>query len=117
MLADKVALVVGAGQTPGQTIGNGRATAIQFAREGATVVAADRYLESAQETADKDDEYEAFLQGNGAPSHCLLLCSRLGYRLILAARVQGFYQGRRNALVIDFDRYSPMSCGPPRPAR
>ncbi len=52
MLADKVALVVGAGQTPGQTIGNGRATAIQFAREGATVVAADRYLESAQETAD-----------------------------------------------------------------
>ena len=72
---------------------------------------------SAQEAADKDDEYEAFLQGNGAPSHCLLLCSRLGYRLILAARVQGFYQGRRNALVIDVDRYSPMSCGPPRPAR
>ena len=72
---------------------------------------------SAQEAADKDDEYEAFLQGNGAPSHCLVLCSRLGYRLILAARVQGFYQGRRNALVIDVDRYSPMSCGPPRPAR
>ena len=28
---------------------------------------------SAQEAADKDDdEYEAFLQGNGAPCHCLL---------------------------------------------
>ena len=26
-LADKVAVVVGAGQTPGETIGNGRATA------------------------------------------------------------------------------------------
>ena len=35
-LADKVALVVGAGQTPGDTIGNGRATSILFAREGAT---------------------------------------------------------------------------------
>ena len=34
---DKVAVVVGAGQTPGDTIGNGRATAILFAREGARV--------------------------------------------------------------------------------
>jgi NAD(P)-dependent dehydrogenase (short-subunit alcohol dehydrogenase family) len=33
-LRDKVAIVVGAGQTPGDTIGNGRATAILFAREG-----------------------------------------------------------------------------------
>ena len=29
---DKVAIVVGAGCTPGETIGNGRATAILFAR-------------------------------------------------------------------------------------
>ena len=35
LLKDKVAIVVGGGQTPGETIGNGRATAIQFAREGA----------------------------------------------------------------------------------
>ena len=49
-LAGKVALVVGAGQTPGETIGNGRATAILFAREGARVVAVDRRLESAEET-------------------------------------------------------------------
>ena len=33
-LEGKVAIVVGAGQTPGDTIGNGRATAILFAREG-----------------------------------------------------------------------------------
>jgi NAD(P)-dependent dehydrogenase (short-subunit alcohol dehydrogenase family) len=33
-LKDKIAIVVGAGQTPGDTIGNGRATAILFAREG-----------------------------------------------------------------------------------
>ena len=49
-LAGKVALVVGAGQTPGDTIGNGRATAILFAREGARVMVVDRRLDSAQET-------------------------------------------------------------------
>ena len=51
-LEDKVAVVVGAGQTPGDTIGNGRATALLFAREGARVVAVDRRLDSAKETAD-----------------------------------------------------------------
>lgn len=49
-LKDKVAIVVGAGQTPGDTIGNGRATAILFAREGARVVLVDRDRESAVET-------------------------------------------------------------------
>ncbi|MEK6411009.1 MAG: glucose 1-dehydrogenase [Acidobacteriota bacterium] len=49
-LKDKVAIVVGAGQTPGETIGNGRATAILFAREGARVVLVDRDNESALET-------------------------------------------------------------------
>ena len=36
-LEGKMAVVVGAGQTPGETIGNGRATALLFARQGATV--------------------------------------------------------------------------------
>ena len=49
-LKDKVAVVVGAGQTPGETIGNGRATAILFAREGARVVLVDSDYESAVET-------------------------------------------------------------------
>jgi NAD(P)-dependent dehydrogenase (short-subunit alcohol dehydrogenase family) len=49
-LKDKVAVVVGAGQTPGDTIGNGRATAILFAREGARVVLVDYNLKSALET-------------------------------------------------------------------
>ncbi|HVU00406.1 MAG TPA: SDR family NAD(P)-dependent oxidoreductase [Polyangiaceae bacterium] len=51
-LSNKVALVVGAGQTPGDTIGNGRATAILFAREGARVLAVDRNEASAEETAE-----------------------------------------------------------------
>jgi len=48
----KVAIVFGAGQTPGETIGNGRATAILLAREGAAVVAVDRDLRAAQQTVD-----------------------------------------------------------------
>ncbi|MCC7546211.1 MAG: SDR family oxidoreductase [Burkholderiales bacterium] len=50
-LQDKIALVVGAGQTPGEGIGNGRATALRFAQEGARVLALDCNLESAAQTA------------------------------------------------------------------
>src|SRR5947208_934607 len=50
-LAGKTAIVVGAGQSPGEGMGNGRATALLFAREGAKVLAVDHRLESAQETA------------------------------------------------------------------
>ena len=49
-LEGRVAAVIGAGQTPGDTIGNGRATALLLAREGARVMAVDRRLDSAQET-------------------------------------------------------------------
>lgn len=51
-VAGKVAVLMGGGQTPGETIGNGRATAILLAREGARVVVADRDLRSAQDTVD-----------------------------------------------------------------
>ena len=49
-LRGKVAIVAGAGSMPGATIGNGRATAILFAREGASVVLVDRDPGSAAET-------------------------------------------------------------------
>jgi NAD(P)-dependent dehydrogenase (short-subunit alcohol dehydrogenase family) len=48
-LKDKVAIISGAGSIrPG--MGNGKATAILFAREGAKVIAVDRNLEAAEET-------------------------------------------------------------------
>jgi len=48
--------VVGAGKTPGDTVGNGRATAILFARDGARVLAVDRRVDSARETVARIEE-------------------------------------------------------------
>jgi NAD(P)-dependent dehydrogenase (short-subunit alcohol dehydrogenase family) len=50
-LANKVAIVIGAGQSPGEGVGNGRATVLRFAQEGARVMCADHRLDSAEETA------------------------------------------------------------------
>src|SRR6516164_3332164 len=50
-LKDKIALIVGAGQSPGEGLGNGRATVLRFAQEGAKVMAVDHNLSSAEETA------------------------------------------------------------------
>ena len=49
-LNEKVAIVVGAGQQPGETIGNGRATAMRFAEEGASVLLVDKSEKWAEET-------------------------------------------------------------------
>jgi NAD(P)-dependent dehydrogenase (short-subunit alcohol dehydrogenase family) len=51
-LQGRTAIVVGAGQTPGLTIGNGRATAIAFAREGAEVLLVDRDEDAVRDTHD-----------------------------------------------------------------
>ena len=50
-MQDKVVIVVGAGQSPGQGMGNGRAACVLFAREGAKILAVDRDGASAEETA------------------------------------------------------------------
>lgn len=55
-LEGKAAVVVGAGQSPGETLGNGRAMALLFAQEGARVLCVDRVAERAQETAAMIDE-------------------------------------------------------------
>jgi len=50
-LQDKIAIVTGAG-TSGEGMGNGKAAALLFAREGATVVAVDLQRDAARATAD-----------------------------------------------------------------
>ena len=63
-VAGKVAVVVGAGQTPGATIGNGRAIALLLAREGATVLCVDRDEASAEETVTR-------IEGEGGTASAL----------------------------------------------
>jgi NAD(P)-dependent dehydrogenase (short-subunit alcohol dehydrogenase family) len=50
-LGGKIAVIIGAGQGPGTGLGNGRATALRFAAEGAKILAVDHLLASAEETA------------------------------------------------------------------
>ena len=59
-------VVVGAGQTPGPVIGNGRATAVLFARAGAHVIALDRDRASAEETAATRDTWIPLRGGMGS---------------------------------------------------
>lgn len=63
-LGDKVGIVVGAGQSPGETVGTGRAAALAFAREGAKLLLVDKHLESARETA-------SMLRDEGGEAECL----------------------------------------------
>ena len=58
-MKDKVVLLIGAGQSPGEGVGNGRASATVYCREGARVAAADIDFDSAQLTVDQLDG-EAF---------------------------------------------------------
>ncbi len=72
-LANKRAIVVGAGQTPGATIGNGRAIAALFAREGAKVLCVDRLAARAEAVAAEigGAAFQADIVDAGAPAAIL----------------------------------------------
>ena len=65
-LQGKKAIVVGAGQTPGETVGNGRAIALAFAREGAEVLCVDRAGDRAEETV-------SMIEMEGGAAHAVAL--------------------------------------------
>src|SRR5262249_22498752 len=50
-LKGKIAVVIGAGQSPGEGMGTGGATVLRFTQEGAKVLAVDNRFASAEETA------------------------------------------------------------------
>src|ERR1043165_9662966 len=50
-LQNKIAVVIGAGQGPGEGLGNGRAVTMRFVQEGAAVLAVARDLASGKEPA------------------------------------------------------------------
>lgn len=81
-LAGRVAVIVGAGQTPGETIGNGRATAVTFAREGAHVVLVDRDRDRAEETAAQIDGDTVVVAADIASDH--------GPEQVVAATINAF---------------------------
>src|SRR5262249_36261790 len=58
-------IVVGAGQSPGEGMGNGRATVLRFVQEGAKVLAVDNNLASAEETV------AMARQSGGAGGNCV----------------------------------------------
>jgi len=79
------AVVVGAGQTPGDTIGNGRATAVRFAQEAARVLLVDRDEASARETA------SLIADGGGAAEVLVAdIADPEGPRRIVAAAQEAF---------------------------
>lgn len=90
-LAGKIAIVVGAGQTPGDTIGNGRATAILFARQGAKVLCVDRQLGPAEETVARIAE-----EGGTAVAYRADATVEIECRAFVAEAVQRF--GRLDVL-------------------
>ena len=90
-LAGRVAIVAGAGQTPGPVIGNGRATALLFARAGAYVIALDRDRASAEETV-------AMIEAEGGGSEALVADVTEEAALIAAVRAIVGTHGRIDVL-------------------
>src|SRR3979411_1732964 len=88
-LKDKIAIIVGAGQSPGEGMGNGRATVLRFTQEGAKVLAVDNNLASAEETVAivRQDARER-AAGTAAGADCVAFQADVSKEATLAAMVE-----------------------------
>lgn len=84
-LAGKIAIVSGAGQTPGTTIGNGKAIAMLFARAGAQVLCVDLDATRGQQTVE-----EIKAEGGQAALCVADVASAQGVAAIVAACQESF---------------------------
>ena len=84
-LDGKVAIVTGAGSTPGPGIGTGKATAVVMAREGASVLLVDLYPERAAETLAMIED-----DGGKAKVHAADVTVAAGCEAMVAAAVDTF---------------------------
>src|SRR5579862_2406239 len=93
-LKDKIAIVVGAGQSPGEGLGNGRATVLRFAQEGAKVLAVDNNLSSAEQTV-------AMARQSGG--ECVAFEADVADETTLAAMVEAARQRWGRVDVLDYN--------------
>jgi NAD(P)-dependent dehydrogenase (short-subunit alcohol dehydrogenase family) len=114
-LKGKTALVVGAGQQPGETLGNGRAVALRFAQEGARVLCVDLHEERAQETVKlihaEGGEAEAFgvdVTDEDACQQAVEACRKRFGRLDILHNNVGRSQGDRNTPEMDADMWDEL---------
>jgi NAD(P)-dependent dehydrogenase (short-subunit alcohol dehydrogenase family) len=104
-LKDKVAIVVGAGQQLGDTIGNGRAISILFAREGAKIMLVDKNLDSANETKSLIEKeggesfiFEADIVNEDKCRQIIEKCIEVYGRIDILVNVVGIGEGDRSVV-------------------
>lgn len=114
-LQGKVAVIVGAGQQPGETIGNGRAAAERFAEEGATLLLVDMHESHAGFTLDAVRKYggtaSTFLADITQEKDCMAIAQacvdRYGRIDILHNNV-GSSTGDRRTTELDADTWDKL---------
>ena len=84
-LASRIAVVVGGGQTAGETTGNGRAACLAYAAQGAKILVVDRDADAADQTAELVRD-----QGGQAQTHRADVTSEDDCRGIPAAAISAF---------------------------